>query len=259
MNRRKYALKIAVAELISLLSAFYTVSSTKTYPASYSVFGLFSGVLVNSKFGILTLLFVLFPTLLLYFCLVEYMQDDYAICCVYIFTRSANRAKWFIKKAAGLFCWIIIFYSAEFLLLLFVAALSGSVIDFPAAVSVFLWTLLFNTLAAFMLLLPMNLLALKAGTVISYFVGIFVYLFLLVTAMYGSAALSRWLPASQGMYAWHQTLFTEIQSKFDVGPLLGFNVWFSVAYMLIVVAAEMIIGVVIIKRMDLLSVPEGEN
>ncbi len=259
MNNRKYASRISVIELISLLPTLYIIGSTKSKPASYSVYALLSGVLLNSKFGIFTMLFALLPTLLLVFCLVEYIQDDYSTCCVYIFTRTESRFKWFAKKAVSLFAWIIIFYLFEFCLLFIAIKANGVTVDFAATLAIFAWTLLFNTLTMFMFLLPMNLFAVKAGSVISYFTGIGIYLLLLCTAMYVSPVISRLLPISQGMYAWHQTPWAAQQNFMNISPLPGFNVWFSLIYLIIVIAIEIIICMFMIKRMDLLSMTEGEN
>jgi hypothetical protein len=259
MNKWKYALRIGIAELISLISIYYVISFTRKVPASYSVFTLLGGALFNSKSSILTLLFALLPTFLLSFFLVSYIEDDYSNCCVYIFTRTTSRFSWFVKKAIGLLGWIFTFYLLEYFLLFIFVKVNVITVDFEATIILSLSTLPFNVLSLFMLLLPINLLAVKVGTVISYLIGISTYLLLLIAGIFSSSEISSLLPVSQGMYAWHQTPFVLQQNYMQITPLPNFNVCFSLIYMIIAITVEIVIGIFLINKMDLLTVPEGEN
>lgn len=263
MNNRKYIIRVLFSVAISLLVAFsvitYSGGPTKGESSTDILLLAFGGALLNKQNTIANILLGILPTFAITYFFATYIVDDFSSYCIYIFTRSESRLRWIMKKIAGLFLNIILFYIINFIATFFLLSANGfsSHLDINSSLCGLL--LILNTLSVFMLLFPMNLLAIKRGAVQSFIICISFYLILIITGIYSMPALSTCLPFSQGNYAWHQPLWISKVPNGEACVIKNFSLSFSLCYLLIVNAIEIFIGILIIKNKDLLIGSEGEN
>lgn len=203
MNMPRYAPRALGAGLLVLFPLFSMLPFLKARSAADGVLALLGGGLAGPGSDFLRLLLTLFPTLLLFYLLIDFMQVDFAADCAYVFTRSGRRSRWLASKAAGLLAWIVVFVIWEYLLLLALDLTNGIPAAFPGTARVFLCALLLDALSSFLFLFPMCLAAIRLGTVIPYVLGITLYALLLGAILAPQTA--RWLPVAQGFLAWHDT------------------------------------------------------
>lgn len=255
---RKFTLLMLIAAVVSsTVEIFFTVSWHINGAEVF--FDCFGGAQLSKSLEILALIYFLLPTLLLCFVTAGFMQEDYSTCCIYVFTRSENPTRWLLRKALRLFAQDLCFYLLLFAAVLVSLPIRGMTVT-PTLILQASAILFLSALCAFMILLPINLMALRLGTVKAYLIGIAAYVFFLMVGIYSPIGVSKWLPVSQGLYAWHTPLWfmsgSELKSQIT---LPGFRLEYSILYIIIVILIEIIVGAYILTKSDLLTAPEGEN
>jgi len=263
MNKRKYFRRTLFAIVLSSIVEIYFSYTWRAIPAqklnaSDAILYAFGGALLGKGIAFNFIIYYLFPILILCFFLTDYVQSDFTVSCVYIFTRSKSRCQWILKKISGLLWWVTGYYVFVLAAIMISYVCRGE--EMPKAlVAEVIMVMIFDILSTFMILLPMNLFAVRMGTVKSFLICFGGYAVLLLTGLYSPPVISKLLPFSQGNYAWHQPLwFAQAPMKSDC-TIAGFSIIYSIVYMFIAILVEISFGVLFMKRIDLLSVPEGEN
>jgi hypothetical protein len=257
MSSRKYLRRIFIAAAISSIVVIY-FSYSHQLTASDTFLYAFGGALLGKGMDSVGMIYFILPVFILCFFVTEYIQSDFVVSCVYVLTRSGSRLDWIFKKVLGLLIWIAVYYLIVFAAIFATLACRGIQLTFTLAAEVAM-VMLFELLSSFMLLLPANLVAVRLGAVKAFLICVGGYLALLLAGIYTSSAISILLPFSQGLYAWHQPLWFA-KAPEEAGRIItGFSPIYSIAYMTVAIIFEIITGVFLMNRMDLLSVPEGEN
>lgn len=257
MNNRRTAVRVVLAAALSCVIVLYLCFSLPM-STSDSILNALGGAMLSRKMNARSLIISLFPIFILCFLLADYLQSDFAACCVYIFTRARSRFGYTAKRIPALLGWISIFYLLLFIVVLFSLPARGFALT-ASLVRESLLVLTFDVLSAFMLLLPLNLLAVKLGSVRAFLICFGLYLGFLLTGIFSPPAVSMTLPFSQGNYAWHQPMWFASSPKESVCAIPGFSLAYSLVYMTVTIWIEIFISVLAINRLDLLSMPEGEN
>lgn len=257
MNRKFIGILLISDTVASVVAIFLSVSML--FDNTNLFFNSLGGGIFNKDFSIMGVIFLEFPLLMLCFFAAGFMLEDYSASCIYVFTRSKSPARWLVKKVWQLFLLDFCFYLLLFAAL-YVSLPFRKMRILPATFPQSAVILLLSVLCTYMILLPINLLALRLGTVKAYLIGIAAYVFLLAAGIYSPPAVSKWLPVSQGFYAWHTPLWFAKGSKLKSQITLpGFRLEYSILYIIIVILIEIIVGLYILTKSDLLTAPEGEN
>jgi hypothetical protein len=254
-NGRYLKTVLLAAAIAALCTLVILLGFTRS--ASEMLLITFGGGLINRNGTMLGITMGIFPAFIASFFFADYLARDFSNACVYIFTRSKSRLGWVLKKIAWLFLYTGLYWLIDILFGFLALAITHK--PLPAALlPEAIMLLLFNTLAAFMLLLPVNLLAVRFGTVKAFVPCFGVYAMLVIAGVYAPPSVSRWLPFSQGFYAWHDPLWFARPPKFVQCTVRGLSPAFSLIYMAAAILIEIGVAVAYMQRIELLDSKEGE-
>ncbi|MDR3136860.1 MAG: hypothetical protein LBU07_05575 [Coriobacteriales bacterium] len=259
--QRVYAIRLCIVLAICVLAG---VLSPFGYHDSWSILyqTLGGGVFatdgsVPSAFAILL---CVTPTFIFCYLFSDYLRNSLEHAGAYVFTRTIKRGNWLrirLIQLGGFVC------AYSFSGGVFVGALlflqkgmlgDATVQGWQVVFNFFLPAVTLNMLMLLALLIPVNILALRLHPLAGFItVMAFYFASLLLCASAPHSITANWaplLPTTQGVFAWHDTVFTQIM--FSPGVIEGFSLGQSYAYLLVLVAFEIVFSVVSIKRIELL-------
>lgn len=259
MNRHKYIFRVFIAAAIAMITVLYTLEFSEKPTMGLVLANAYGGGLLDKKNTVISLMASILPVFTLCFFMSNYIADNFASGCIYIFTRSRSRVKWIAEKTVNLFLFTAAFYVICLSFALVITVCWGIKINPLSALGFYVVILLFDTLSTFMIILPLNLLSIRVSSVISFLICMGTWLLFLVVGIFASPRLSVLLPFSQGNYVWHQPLWLSQTVKGLNCSIEGFSLTYSLLYMVAIVVIEVCASALIMNKMDLLGGPEGEN
>ncbi|HBI05422.1 MAG TPA: hypothetical protein DDY49_15510 [Paenibacillaceae bacterium] len=209
------------------------------------------------KYGI-PLLFWLLPMVFLLYFLGDDMASDFGRNAVYIFTRTHQRKIWFLAKSLSLFFYIFLYYFVQFFVLWIIASVYGlHLVNSEEGIFVILSMLILLILQSFIVLLMINLLALRTTQIIAYtivFAGYIASLFFsnFLYEIQWCIGIIKWLPFTQGIFSWHNGIPSSVIAFIVTDfHLQNFSVLFSIIYQVVITTLLIILGTHKIEDMDI--------
>lgn len=207
---------------------------------------------------LIPVLFWILPQIILTNQMGDYLSRNLNKNAVYIFTRTSERKSWMIGKIVTLFFYVFIYYAVQFIVMSVCGILIGFdilFIDFKAILSMFFLIVLYN----YTFILMINIFSLyvkaiySACTVIGLSIVNVFFVGLLYEHYYNSINILKYLPFTQGIYEWHfnanRLILESISSSFY---LADYSLFFSIAYLLLLLASIIILGIHRIRTMDII-------
>jgi hypothetical protein len=177
---------------------------------------------------------------------------------VYVFTRTKKRVHWFMGRSIRLFFYVISYYGLQFFVLYGLAVIQGhdsnqGIGTVHLIFSLFLLTVLYNGMISQMihtLLLYTNLVI--AFTAVFTVQMVTLFTCVLLHEIESGLSAMKWLPASQGVFAWHSQVPSTIREMlYDPFFLPDFTILFSVIYLGTTTIGLVVWGISRIKQMDI--------
>lgn len=196
------------------------------------------------------------PTLVFCYLFSDYLQEGLAHAAASVFTRTAQRSAWAGRRLGQLAAFTLGYTLAGGMLsavLLFV--LNGAQAQgWTGVIELLGYATTLNTLQFLVILIPLNILALRRNVVGCFvsFMAVYFASLLICSTLPASAAtgLIPWLPTTQGVFAWHDTVLTRLMS--GQGIVQGFSLLQSYGYLLVFIVLETGIAIRYLKRFELL-------
>jgi hypothetical protein len=232
--------------------------------ASYTILQVLGGgIFAASGFGlsIFALVFCSIPPFVFCYLFADFFYIDFERTAAYIFSRTEKRGKWLAIKLVHLsvyvFAYSLLTAVISFCLISFSNGHNYSASFASESVNIFEFLVpmvTLNALSLLILLIPINILAVRYNLIFCFVTVMAIYLISLVYSASVSADISslliQLLPTTQGVFVWHDTEVT--QTLFGQDVISGYSLLQSYLYLFVVIIAWSLLSLFVIKRMDLL-------
>ncbi|MGC7872751.1 DUF2705 family protein [Desulfosporosinus sp. SYSU MS00001] len=254
MFDRKRILKIFLGSLFILFLCIKSLSQFNT--KSFEAFLIYTYGYLNINIGldnINDILFYILPQFFIMFILFNLIEQSINKQAVYIFSRTDNRVKWFLKKI-----FIIIFYTGIFcLFLILIELLFGHLLNLPILDNNNLLLLIVGQegllfFHCLFLVIWVNVLSLSFNSIYSlafvFSSNIFSYL---ITSISRSKLLFI-LPSIHSLLYLHDLGYIPRQNELLKIYIPGFKLWWSLIYYLVIITILIVLGSNWIKKKDII-------
>ncbi|MCB2360025.1 hypothetical protein [Clostridium estertheticum] len=176
---------------------------------------------------------------------------------VYIFTRTNKRSFWILKEFKILFFHIIFYYGVQFITVISMGYILGLKF-YPINKSLFIILILFILvcLTNYILILTINVLALKISLTYSFCIGILINICSVFSMGFINEVYPKWLsiikiiPSSQSIINWHTNSLVGFYNLLEIKEV-QFCFSYSIGYLTLLCLILIGCGVYIFKNMDI--------
>lgn len=186
---------------------------------------------------------------------------------VFYFSRQAKRIYWFLKEAAVLYVYAILYVVSIFLFAIIGTALKGSLLFSTEALILMFSYIIIHSLWIFITTLIINLLSLFLGNNIGFVVVMIVQfsfvmmLFMFeticslenVNTMQRNEVLLKLNPISHLVLKWHTSKCVEIDAYMHMLPI-SFDLYISIIVLLIAAVAVVLFGCLYVKKKEIITI-----
>lgn len=245
--------KVLISEGVCCISSFCLVQlagKASTFSSLWNV--IYGGLSLSSESSMLIVILLLLPIIVFPYMFSDIFCDELYSRLTYIFTRTAQRSRWVVKKTFELLGWTVCFVLIHALIFFLISSMRVS-IDLMNFSYHQIVALLMNIWHLFLLSLIINFLSMKkdpckvAISILTMHIGSFLF-FVFFLSQYSKISIFV-LPICQMVYYWHSIKMYE-----HLAPLSNsdFSVLYSVIYFGVFTFLTITITIKRIKKMDII-------